>query len=54
MTDARPEQAWFAKADNHLEMARLALPRDVTHSQSHAARNTGYQVDKPQCLRPGL
>ena len=30
MTDAPPEQAWFAKADEDLEMARRIGPRLLT------------------------
>ena len=33
MTDARPEQAWFAKADNDLQMARRALPASFIRTQ---------------------
>ena len=52
MTDAPPEHAWFAKADEDLEMARRALGPDrplptmaCFHAQQCAEKHLkGYQV----------
>ena len=52
MTDKRPEQAWFAKADEDLEIARRALGPDrplpalaCVHSQQCAEKYLkGYLV----------